>query len=311
MAGADPCEEFLRVISKDNDGLTTRVADAIIHYHKGYHSMTPEEQLEHHKAKQQEILDSFQGCEAQIFNDPTVEYPYREHFRGKTGTMSNILTSGYFTVYDTLQRMGIEVNALHDYITLFFLASSLTVKDGAFVMESAEFEAMKRILVRLKSMLPDTELFTETWFTEYKQFLRAAHFLAKQKYSYYKENSSHQTLNQALEWVSGRLPPEEQKELAAKYFFGSESHQLYEYYPPYMNPDFNTQLIETYLANLSTLETLFTNPDEAEQVDFLPKKPNSAKKTTKKLRRGGSRTRKLKRKGNRPFALRGRPKSPR
>lgn len=305
MAGGDKCAHFLEVVSGD-EHFTTRVADTLIHSHEGIYDTSPAEFLAHHKAKQRELLDTFAGCEKQIFNDPAVRYGFRKHFDGTTGTMSNILTSGYFTLYERLLNgpYGIEVNALDDYITLFFLAASLSVVDGAFVIDSEEFEAMKRILVRLQSMLPAAELFTEGWFREYIDFLRTAHSEALEKYSYYKNHPENQTVTQAIEWKSSRLPKNTRETLNKKLFLGSYNHTLYEYYPPYMNPNSFNVLVSEYFEKLPALQVLFTSPEAARHVDFVPEKPASAKKATKKLRRGGSRKRTLKRKGNRPSGQR-------
>ena len=319
-AGAGPpagCAEFLNVV-EGNEHFTTRVADVIIHSHEGYGSMTPAEKMEHHREKQREILNRFFACEKAIFNDPNVRYGIRKHFDGATGTMSNILTSAYFTVYDRLlnSRLGIDVNALDDYKTLFYLASSLSVRDGAFVMDPMEFYAMKSILARLKSMLPpDLNLFTADWFHAYREFLEGVHREALASYNYYKNDVNRQTLQQAIGWKGPRLPEKVREELAAKHFLGSYSHSLYEYYPPYMNPHFSDDRMETYLAKLPMLELLFTTPERTYAVDFLPRKPSAkpapkpnksttGRKSTKRYRRGGSRTHTLKRKVSRLFAQR-------
>jgi hypothetical protein len=311
------CAEFLKIVAGDTH-FTTRVADVIIHNHEGYAAMSPAEKIQHHMEKQQEILNRFVGCEKAIFNDPEVKYGIRKHLDGVTGTMSNILTSAYFTLYDRLlnSRLDIHVNALDDYITLFYLASSLTVRDGRFVMDPMEFYAMKRILARLKSMLPpDTTLFTPEWFHDYRDFLEGIHREALASYTYYRNDPSRQTLHQAIGWKGPRLPEKNRNELAAKHFLGSHSHGLYEYYPPYMNPHFTDDRIEAYLEKLPMLELLFTAPESVYPIDFLPRKPptkpvaknnpsTTRRKSTKRYRRGGSRTWTVKRKGSRLFAQR-------
>lgn len=309
-AGEDPCADLLQVVEGD-EHFTTRAADKIIHTHTGYGSMTTAQKIEHHKDIQREILNRFAGCEKAIFNDPTVKYNIRKHFEGPTGTMSNILTSGYFTLYERLlnSRLGITVNALDDYITLFYLASSLTVRDGAFVMDPIEFLSMTQILTRLKSMLPpEITLFTNEWFREYREFLEAVHTEALENYTYYRNNPINQTLNQAIGWKGPRLPELQKEELQAKHFLGSFTHTLYEYYPPYMNPFFRDDLLTNYLQKLPALEQLFTIPSRARQVDVLSKKPRSSKppsksantgrKSTKRHRKGGAQTLTFKRKGN-------------
>jgi hypothetical protein len=300
MAGANPCDRFLEIVSGD-EGFTTRRADEIIHEHAGYEDMSPREKLAHHKRKQQDILARFVGCEKEIFNDPTVKYPFRKHFSGRTGTMSNILTSGYLMLYEYLLNgpLEIDVNPADDFLTLFYLASSLKVVDGVFLVDHDEFEAMKRILVRLRSMLPETQLFTEEWFHFYRQFLERLHREALEGYTYYRNNPERQSPGQLIGWKLSKLSKEEQEEVRGMQFAGSYSHSLYEYYPPYMYPNYMDDRIEEYLQKLRALEVLFTAPEEARQVDFLPSKPASGKKSTKKSRRGGSRRSTVKRKGNR------------
>ena len=290
-AAGDRCVEFLRIVD-GNETFTTRVADTLLHDHRRM-GETAAAKLLHHKAKQREILDLFAGCEKQIFNDPEVKYTFRNHFNGKTGTMSNILTSGYFVLYDRLLNgpYGIEVNALDDLVTVFHLASSLTVRDNAFVMDSDEFEAMKRIILRLQSMLPENTLFTEQWFRTYTEFLRAIHREALEKYTYYRNDPSHQTVTQAMGWKVPRLKEAEQKVAKEKYFIRSFNHDLYEYYPPYMNVQYYNAPIEEYFTKLPALAQLFTHPRETRLFEV------PAKKTTKKNGRGGYRT--LKRKASR------------
>ena len=59
------------------------------------------------------------GCELAIFNYPTTNYPYHANFCGVTGTMTNILTGGFFHLYLHVLKKGTEVNICADLLTLF------------------------------------------------------------------------------------------------------------------------------------------------------------------------------------------------
>lgn len=114
------------LLKRDSDNtsypeLTVRYIDMIIHLLYAFHLTNYAIHLQHQK----NILTITKGCETAIFNDPHVQYPFRKHFNGKYGTMSNILTSYYFYLYWHLIEKGVEIDPDEDSKTLFYLLTAV------------------------------------------------------------------------------------------------------------------------------------------------------------------------------------------
>jgi hypothetical protein len=278
------CAYFLEDVSTES-GFTTRRADQIIHSLYGI-SMSPMNMLQAHKDLQQTIILEFAGCEKAIFNDPRIKYPHRDHFRGTTGTMSNILTSGYFLLYDYLLNgnFGIEVNVFDDYIILFYQVLSLQVAGDVFIIDGDEFEAIKRILVKFQSMIPRDLLFTNAWFREYVDFLRNTHREALEHFTYYRNNPERQTVEAAIEWKESRVPKPQKEILRHKLFVPSGNHMQYEYHPPYIKEGYFRIPLLPFLEKLDVVRRFFSNPDSVGYIDISPGASNRARGGTRRKR---------------------------
>jgi hypothetical protein len=210
-----------------------------------------------------------EGNEVALFNDSRVRYPFRKHLNGAPGTMSNILTSGYFTLYARLLEgnFGIQVNVLDDMKTIFALSSSFPVKNGVFAMDDEELESVRRILKTLWKMLETNNtsmpagafLFTRRWFAFYEQFLRSIHKDALQSYTFYQNNPTQRSLEQVVSWKVSRATPMQREEWRLHGYLPSYEHSHYEYYPPYANPQWRNELLESYLEKLPVIQSLFMN----------------------------------------------------
>jgi len=122
--------------------------------------------------QQKKIISILIGCEIQLLNDPTVNYPYRASFRGSTGTLTNLITGGFFHIYlHALKTPGINVNICVDLITVFDHVKNYISYDyhqQRFVLPDVEFEAIKEIIAILmerKKTIPHlVNLFSKSWF---------------------------------------------------------------------------------------------------------------------------------------------------
>lgn len=273
----DDLQEYLEVVEGDST-FTTRRFDLILHTHPSFCEFTPAEQIAYHKRKQEDILDLAEGIEQELFNDPTVKYPFRKHFNGAEGTMSNLLTSAYFTVYARLLEgnYGIQVNVLDDLKTIFALASSFPVENGKFAVDEDELDSLQRAIKQLwKRYRGQGDIpFTHAWFTSFEAFLRTIHEDALQSYPFYQANPNQRTFDQVLGWKLSRASSAQREEWCIRGYIPSYDHDLYEYYPPYCNPQWRTQLLEAYLQKLPVIAALF-NPWSSKTVN-RPSVPEAA-----------------------------------
>lgn len=260
--------EYLELVEGD-DTFTTRRFDLILHAHPSFLDFTEDERIHYHKRKQEDIRMLAEDNELALFNDSRVKYPFRKHFNGAPGTMSNILTSGYFTLYARLLEgnFGIQVNVLDDMKTIFALASSFPVKNNVFAIDEEELDSIRRILNRQWKLLrttnaPETGVilpFTQMWFASYEQFLRSIHTEALESYTFYKNNPNQRSLEQVVSWKVSRATSTQRAEWSLHGYLPSYQHDPYEYYPPYVNPQWRNELLETYLKKLPVLQSLFNN----------------------------------------------------
>ncbi len=125
------CEELLEIANSTEKGMTIRVADLYIHALFSYPNANDLEdlqeafdvykeadlsRLDRHREHELFLMQKFTGCEREVFNDPTVEYPgWRSYLSGTTGTMSQLIMNGYYVYYLYLvMDVGLEANLLAD-----------------------------------------------------------------------------------------------------------------------------------------------------------------------------------------------------
>lgn len=129
---------------------------------------------------QQKLIELVSGCEKAIFNDPTANYPFRRNFCGVTGTMTNIITGGFFHLYlHAIKQPGIKVNVCTDLVTMFDHLTKYAHYNIRFQMDDVELVAIKEIISilmeRKKSIDHMDKLFTREWFELYEKLNRDTH----------------------------------------------------------------------------------------------------------------------------------------
>jgi len=151
-------------ITNPGETMTTRVIDERIHS-LNYKNPTQAEHFKH----QIDLLRFTKDNEIAIFNDPFVVYDnIPHHFNGTTGTMSNILTSGFIYLYSELIEKGANINPL-DIYRLYYFSAYIKINDrNQIQLNKKEFIAIKNIYRKLKILNPENELFTKKFWDEYK-----------------------------------------------------------------------------------------------------------------------------------------------
>lgn len=154
---------------------------------------------------QTKIISMLIGCEVPLLNDPTVNYPYRASFRGITGTLTNLITGGFFHIYlHALKTPGIRVNVCVDLITVFDHIKnyiSYDYKQQRFILPDVEFDAIKEIIAILmekKKAIPHlANLFSEKWFGLLKDVYNTTHagMIKKGQGTYYYTHPTIETLS--------------------------------------------------------------------------------------------------------------------
>jgi hypothetical protein len=160
----------------------TRNIDKSIHidYWKNVRKMLHSHTENAYFKGQKILIKLVAGCEKPIFNDPTANYPFRNTFRGTTGTMTNIITGGFFHLYlHVLKVPGIEVNVCTDLVTMFDHLTKYAQYEDGFHMEAVELIAVKEIisiLMKRKDEIPHMDnLFTSEWFDKFEKLNRDTH----------------------------------------------------------------------------------------------------------------------------------------
>ena len=143
--------DYLLEMQNDNKDFTTRGIDQYIHMGNPYSS----ENIYRHLQHQMDILRLVgrEHLEFDIFNDDRVRYPFRPQLSGTTGTMSNVLTSYFFTLYNAmLQVPGMEVNATYDLEQCHYLAClfDFDSESGAVILPKTEFDSFCSIVHTLR-----------------------------------------------------------------------------------------------------------------------------------------------------------------
>ena len=132
--------------------------------------------------REKRLINLVKGREIEIFNDPNVVYPYREYFNGVTGTMSNILTGGFFHLYyHVLMIKGIQINICTDISTMLEHIQNLNYVNGKFIISKQNLIVVKKIIDELMlrkktSADPALKVFlTDSWWDNYIDVYRKMH----------------------------------------------------------------------------------------------------------------------------------------
>ena len=130
-----------------NDLVNVRKIDCIIH----------QRNIANHVEHQKEIIHLINGYEIAVLNDESVNYPYRTIFRGKTGTMSNILTSYFFTLYEHGLIKDVVVNPVTDLKIILCLLFTINFENMK-TNSNDDFIALCNIIYYLNTLLKDKKI---------------------------------------------------------------------------------------------------------------------------------------------------------
>jgi hypothetical protein len=146
-----------------------------------------------HINHQYNMLEAIKGHEEEIFKD-SVHYPFRAHFNGPTGTLSNLLSNSFFHIYDAMLDRGIPVNAEADLHTLYWLVYRFNNKTPVCEWELVQ-KIRTKLVSRLTRILP---YLTSAYYANYYEWITRADYellLPSSTCTYYKENPDHRTLD--------------------------------------------------------------------------------------------------------------------
>ena len=262
------CDNFIeRSNSKNNSaGFSVRNIDLIIHSSESSPNNDPTGKI--HIMHQENIIEIIKGCEKEIFNDPNVSYPGRIYFNGKTGTMSNILVSGFFILYDYLMddKFDIEINAEADFKILFNHIKSFKLnQSNEVVMPKKEFDAFKRIFKMLQKKNKNN-LFKVDWFDNLINFFIEEHERALVEYPFYKNKSNSQkTLELLTKW--GKF--NKNATIYKEYYNIIDKYALYEYTPPYLETQKVQAFTDETIPFYYFLQSLYNDIDSIKSVEPL------------------------------------------
>jgi len=226
---------------------TSRAID--FQFHKFYWENRWTIPTEEHIKHQYEMLESIKGHEEEIFTN-SVFYPFRDHFNGTTGTLSNLLSNCFFHIYDAMLERGIPVNVEADLKTLYWLVYRFNHKTP--LSEWALAQKIKTKLVsRLTRILP---FLTRSYYATYYELIERADrelLLPSSTCTYYKEHPDHRS----MDFLKGRAP-------YTKEFTALEEPLIYKFGPCEYGPDYlDMSLFETFHSSLERLrrvEEFFT-----------------------------------------------------
>ena len=202
-----------------------------------------------HINHQYNMLEAIKGHEEEIFMD-NVQYEFRPHFSGTTGTLSNLLSNCFFHIYDAMLDRGIPVNAEADLNTLYWLVYRFNNK-----LPDCEWRLVQKIRTRLLSQLTRLVPFlSSSYYATYFEWVERANrelLLPSSTYTYYKE---HPELH-SVYLLKERIPYSKEFET-----FGEPVPWRFgpcEYGPDYL--DMNLfELIPSSLERLRRVEHFFT-----------------------------------------------------
>jgi len=252
--GGDKCDDLLKITSEPKFVYTIREIDKIIHK---LDSSKTKITIDEHKAHQKYLIELIKGCEIRIFNDPNVHYAFRTHFRGKCGTMSNILTSGFYILYNHLiQNFSIEINIEDDLKTIFnaILHINFNPEINNLVIDPEEYASLINIIKFIKIRYQGP-LFNNEWFDNLLSEIKRFHTDAMKKDNWYSRDEDKQGHNAGrLIYTTSELS--KLMKSISESEDSSTSWDLYEYYPEYINRE-NIYLNNINLENFELLDKYF------------------------------------------------------
>jgi len=226
---------------------TSRAIDFQFHkfYWENRWTVSANEHIDH----QYKMLESIKGHEEEIFTN-SVHYPFRAHFNGTTGTLSNLLSNCFFHIYDAMLERGIPVNVDADLNTLYWLVYRLNNKTPL-----SEWRLLQKIRNKLISLLTHLPTYLhKSYYTTYYDLVERADrelLLPSSTCTYYKEHPDHRS----VEFLKDRVPYTHE-------FAALEEPLIYKFGPCEYGPDYlDMQLFEPFPSSLERLrrvESFFT-----------------------------------------------------
>ena len=226
---------------------TSRAIDFQFHkfYWENRWTVSANEHIDH----QYKMLESIKGHEEEIFTNH-VFYPFRDHFNGTTGTLSNLLSNCFFHIYNAMVERGIPVNVEADLNTLYWLVYRLNNKTPL-----SEWRLLQKIRNKLISLLPHFPSYLhKSYYTTYYELVERADrelLLPSSTCTYYKEHPDHRS----VEFLKDRTPYTQE-------FTALGEPLIYKFGPCEYGPDYlDMQLFETIPSSLERLrrvESFFT-----------------------------------------------------
>jgi hypothetical protein len=177
--------------------ITGRAID--FQFHKFYWENRWTSSTENHINHQYTMLEAIRGHEVEIFTD-VVHYPFRDHFNGSTGTLSNLLANCFFHIYLEMLKQGIPVNAEADLKTLYCLVYRFNNK-----ISPIELYFVKQIRDILCKKAPFLPFLTSSYYAIYYELIERADrelLLPSSTCTFYKENPN----ERSIDFLKGRAP---------------------------------------------------------------------------------------------------------
>jgi hypothetical protein len=226
---------------------TSRAVDFQFHkfYWENRWTVSANEHIDH----QYKMLESIKGHEEEIFTN-SVHYPFRAHFNGTTGTLSNLLSNCFFHIYYAMVERGIPVNVEADLNTLYWLVYRLNNKTPL-----SEWMLLQKIRNKLISLLTKIPPYLhKSYYATYYELIERADrelLLPSSTCTYYKEHPDHRS----MDFLKGRAP-------YTKEFDALGEPLIYKFGPCEYGPDYlDMQLFEIFhssLKRLQRVESFFT-----------------------------------------------------
>ena len=228
------------------NGWTSRAIDFQFHkfYWENRHVVPVEEHINH----QYHMLEVIHGYEEEIFTD-NVTYPFREHFNGPTGTLSNLLSNCFFHIYYAMLERGILVNVETDLKILYCIVYRF---NNVPPIELHIVEKIRNRLITLLGTIPP--FLSHAYYKKYYEFIERADtelLLPSSTCTYYKENPTDRT----IQFIKSKLPYVSEFESIGEplmYKFGP-----CEYVPDYIEIGMYEPLSKT-VERLKKVELFFT-----------------------------------------------------
>ncbi len=236
------CDALLELTDGSEKSFTIRVADQYIHALFRYPNAGDladlqeafdnysVDRLERHRQHEEFLQMRFQGCEHEIFNDPTVQYPVgRSYLSGRTGTMSQLIMNGYYNYYVFLvEELGVEANFVVD---AQLLLTHLIESADLTKFTEQEQSSVQRIF-QLANMHEGFQVPSRAWWQSVLNYFSSKR-AAAENWEFWQNNPDRRSWRGFWEWEPSRdmLETPRPRIPRAEGLEEGETFSTYEYYP--------------------------------------------------------------------------------